>query len=241
MEQLDYLWNYQELDLKMDELNDQKKNSPLRKELYRSIRYLKNQQKNIEKLNNDIDKKNHVYNRILHDFVSISNSLKQVEEVLNSGDINSFKQLDQIEKKILEAEEKLTEKKRELTVLMQDMNSLNKKLQVITTRLQKGKKVYEKNKEDYDLAVKELDNQYKELKAKRDRYKVELNNALLKKYESIKNSHATVMAEIDQDRCGGCNMALASLVIQNVKDNARVIECENCGRILYSRKGEPDS
>ena len=24
MEQLDYLWNYQELDLKMDELNDQK-------------------------------------------------------------------------------------------------------------------------------------------------------------------------------------------------------------------------
>ena len=86
-----------------------------------------------------------------------------------------------------------------------------------------------------------MDNQYKELKGKRDRYKVELNNALLKKYESIKNSHATVMAEIDQDRCGGCNMALASLVIQNVKDNARVIECENCGRILYSRKEEPDS
>ena len=88
-----------------------KKNSPLRKELYRSIRYLRTKE-NIEKLNNDIDKKNHVYNRILHDFVSISNSLKQEEEVLNSGDINSFKQLDQIEKKILEAEEKLTEKKR---------------------------------------------------------------------------------------------------------------------------------
>lgn len=241
LEQLDYLWNYQELDLKMDELNAQKKDSPLRKELYRSIRYLKNQQKNIEKLNNDIDKKNHIYNRILHEFESINSVLKQEEEILNSGDVKSFKQLDQVEKKILEAEEKLKEKKEELTVLLQDMNSLNKKLQAITSRLQKGKKEYEKNKKEYDLAIKELDSQYKDLKAKRDRYKVELNNALLKRYEAIKNSHPTVMAEIEQDRCGGCNMALASLVIQNVKDKGRIIECENCGRILYSRKEESDS
>ncbi|HZJ57824.1 MAG TPA: hypothetical protein VFD89_06230, partial [Clostridia bacterium] len=62
MEQLDYLWNYQELDLKIDELDFQKKNSPLRRELYRSIRYLKKQQQDIEKLTGDVDKKNHIYN-----------------------------------------------------------------------------------------------------------------------------------------------------------------------------------
>ena len=70
---------------------------------------------------------------------------------------------------------------------------------------------------------------------------MEVNNALLKEIRGNKEQSSTVMAEIRQDRCGGCNMALASLVIQNVKDKGRIIECENCGRILYSRKEESDS
>lgn len=239
MEQLDYLWNYQELDLKIDELDFQKKNSPLRRELYRSIRYLKKQQQDIEKLTGDVDKKNHIYNRIFHEFENINNGLKQEEEALNNGDVKSFKHLDQIEKKIVEAGEKLEEKRKELTALLQDMNTLNRKLQAVTSRLRKGKKEYDKSRKEYDLSIKKLDSQYADIRSNADKLKAKLDNSLIKRYEAIKNSHSTAMAEIEHDRCGGCNMTLASLVIQNVKDKARIIECENCGRILYSRKEDP--
>ena len=57
MEQLDYLWDYQKLDLLMDELENRKKSSPARKDLYKSIQYLKKQQNDLEKLNNNVDKR----------------------------------------------------------------------------------------------------------------------------------------------------------------------------------------
>lgn len=235
MEQLDYLWDYQELDLKINDLDTQKKDSLHRKELTRAIRYLKNQQQGIIKLNNDIDKKNHIYNRIHHEFESINKSLEQEGDILESGEIKAFKQLEQIEQKISEAEEKLAEKKQELMALSQDMESLNKRLQSITLRLRKGKKDYDRIKKEYDLSTEEINAQYKEIKSQMDAIKGKLNNSLLRKYEAVKNSHASAMAEIEGERCGGCNMALASLVIQNVKSKAKLIECENCGRILYSK------
>lgn len=235
MEQLDYLWDFQELDIKMDEIIAQKKNSTLRRELQKTIRYLKNQQQNIIKLNNDIDKENHIYNRIFHEFENANKVLEEEGGLLDREDATSLKSLDQIEKKILETEEKLQESKKELAQLLKDMDSLNKRLQGVTSRLRKGKKDYDKVKKEYDISMKDIDAKHDALKSERDIIKKKIDSTLLKRYETKKNSHSVVMAEIKQDRCGGCNMSLASLVVQNVKSKTRIIECENCGRILYTR------
>lgn len=233
MEQLDFLWEYQKLDLKISDVKGKKKNSAVRKELYKTVKYLKNQQNNLIKINNDVDKKNHIYNRIYYEFENINNGLKEEEEILNSGDIKSFKQLDQIEKKISIAQDKLMEKKQELTTLLKDMETLNKKLHAISMRLRKGKKEYDKNKKEYDIEMEKLETQYANMESQRNALKKKLEDSLLKRYEAVKGNHTVVMAEIDQNRCGGCNMTLASLVVQNVRDKVDVIECENCGRILY--------
>ncbi|MFY9295297.1 MAG: C4-type zinc ribbon domain-containing protein [Caldicoprobacterales bacterium] len=231
--QLDYLWQYQILDLKIDELEKKKKNCAARKELYKSIKYLKNQQESLIKLNENVDKKNHIYNRIYNEIQKISKKLKEEEEKINSGNIKTFKQLDQIEKKLLEMQEELNEKRKELTDLLEEMDSINKKLQGVSQRLRKGKKEYDKIKKEYDLVMKDVNEEYDEIKAQKDSIKEKLDNSLFKKYNAIKGNHKLAIAEIQQDRCGGCNMVLASLVVQNVRDKAGIIECENCGRILY--------
>lgn len=236
MKQLDYLWTYQELDLKIDELERKKKNSSTRKELYKSVKYLKNQQKSLIKLNNDFDKKNHIYNRIYHEFENLNKSLIEEEDILNSGNVKSFKQLDQMENKISEAQEKLKAKKQELVNLLMEIDILNKKLQDVSQRLRDGKKQYDGNKKEYDLEMKGLDSQLAQIVAERDTIGEKLNSSLLKRYEAVKGNHTTAVAEIEQNRCGGCNMTLASLVVQNVRDKTSILECENCGRILYSRE-----
>lgn len=237
MEQLDYLWDYQKLDLKIDELESKRKNSAARKELYRSIQYLKKQQQGLVKLNSDFDKKNHIYKRIYHEFESLNKNLKKEEDILNSGDVKSFKELDQIEQRVCEAQEKLEEKKKEINALLKDIESLNKRLQAISRRLKNGKKEYEENKKKYDLEVENLDSKQSQIEAQKNAIKGKLDDSLLKRYEAVKGNHSMAMAEIEQNRCGGCNMALASLVIQNVRDKSILMECENCGRILYSRDG----
>src|SRR5699024_7271188 len=104
----------------------------------------------------------------------------------------------------------------------------------VSLHLRKGKKEYEKIKKEYDLMTHEMDDKQNGIIKERDSLKEKLDSSLLKKYESVKANHSIAMAEIKNNRCGGCNMTLASLVVQNVRDKAGVIECENCGRILYS-------
>lgn len=37
---------------------------------------------------------------------------------------------------------------------------------------------------------------------------------------------------IDGNRCGGCNMNLPQVILRNIRMGARIVECENCGRIV---------
>ena len=49
------------------------------------------------------------------------------------------------------------------------------------------------------------------------------------------------MALIKGDQCGGCNISLPSLVVNSVREGQKLIECENCGRILYIPQEQEDA
>ena len=42
------------------------------------------------------------------------------------------------------------------------------------------------------------------------------------------------LALLDGDRCGGCNMSLPTSTVKRVATGEGIVECENCGRILYA-------
>lgn len=234
MKQLDLLWQYQKLDLEMDELEKQIKSSSLRHKLVKLMNYLKEQQAQLIKLNDEADKKNHIYTRIKHEFENINDGLKADEEYLATGEAKNLKQLEQMEKRMFQAQEKLGKKENELAALLDDMESFNKRLQDVRSRINRGKDEYAKNKKEYDETMKVVQNRYVSIKAKRDEIGGKIEDILLNKYRGLKPSHSIGVADIEQGRCGGCNMTLASLVIQNVKEQIRPVECENCGRILYA-------
>jgi len=146
--------------------------------------------------------------------------------------------LDQVEKKLLESKDKLRNKQRELEILIKDMESLGSQLEDIRIRINKGKKEYSKIKQKYDDQLEKIEASCKEIQEKKEQLESKVDKNLLNKYKTLKSSHATAIAVIEQDRCGGCNMSLASLVIQKVKEQNAVVECENCGRILYAGSRE---
>jgi len=219
--------------MQMDECKELKKNSPLRQKLVKLMNYLKEQQEQLISLNDDADKKNHIYNKIRHEFENIKRSLKNDEEWLNSNEAKDFKQLEQVELKLIESKDKLKSKKKELEELIKDIESLSAKLNDIRIRINKGKKEYARIKQKYDEETDQIQKRCDEIKAKIDELESKMDKSLLNRYKGLKSSHITAMAVVEQNRCGGCNMSLASLVIQRVKERDTVVECENCGRILY--------
>ena len=53
------------------------------------------------------------------------------------------------------------------------------------------------------------------------------------RYKAIRSQRFPVLASLRNDQCSGCNMSLPSAVAKQLQGSDEIVECENCGRILY--------
>ena len=60
--------------------------------------------------------------------------------------------------------------------------------------------------------------------------------ALLERYNQVKQHHAVPIAKIVNSKCGGCNMSLPMVMLKKIATTDGIVECENCGRILYGNE-----
>jgi len=234
LEQMDILWKYQNLDILVDNCENQRKNSPLRQKLIELKNYLTDQQTLLLKLEEEIDKKNIVLNRVNHEYESCTNVLKSEREKLEADQVKTFKHLEQMREEALEIKERTIKKSQELSKLLTEIYVVEKKLDAIRANVSKAKKEYTAVKVKYDEELEMIQSEYAKAKLNRDNVGINLDAALLAKYVKLKDRRSTAVALIENDRCGGCNMMLASILLQSIRDRDDMIECENCGRILYS-------
>lgn len=238
MEQLDLLWEYQELEKLMDGYNRERNGLPIRKELRKLQKYLIEQQKELVKLDEEADKKSNTLNKIYHEYDNIINSLRIDQEKIEDGSIKNLKQVEQLEKNAQLLKEKTLKKEEELKDLMDELDDFSKVLKEIGIKISKGKKEYAQVKARYDEQAGDIQEKYNEAKKKRDALKKKIDGELLSKYKELKANHDQPLALVtDHYCCSGCNMQIASLAVQNLKEGSHIIECENCGRILYVKRG----
>ncbi len=233
MGQLDLLWQYQNLDLTLDKYDKIRKNSPLRNKLIELKNYLVQQQEHLVKFNEEAEKKNHILNRISHEYEEILKAFKSDFDKVEGGQVRSIKQLEEMQKAAVELKEKLAKKEEEIRGLLKDIQGLSSKLEEIRVRMVKAKKEYSTIKAEYDSEVSKIQKEYQEVKEQRNEIKNKLDPELIKRYNKLKKSRGTAIVMVEQSCCGGCNMSLAALVIERLKKGDDIIECENCGRILY--------
>jgi predicted nucleic acid-binding Zn-ribbon protein len=52
----------------------------------------------------------------------------------------------------------------------------------------------------------------------------------------VKLHHVVPIAKIVNSKCGGCNMSLPMVMLKKIATTDGIVECENCGRILYGNE-----
>lgn len=114
MEQMDILWKYQNLDIMVDNCENQRKNSPLRQRLIYLKNYLTDQQTLLLKLEEEIDRKNIVLNRINHEYENCANEIKSERHKLEADQVKTLKHLEQMHDDALGIKAKLTKKSHEI-------------------------------------------------------------------------------------------------------------------------------
>ena len=236
MEQLTTLWQCQEQDLYMDKLNRQRKSLPLRNKLIKLRDIIYEQQSLLHKLNEDLEKKRHIFNELNLEYEKLVKNLKADHEKLYSGDIKSVKQLEQLQKNAQEYKEKVMAREERLIKLDEEIEKLGVELMNIRAKAAKARKEYKELKSAYDAEMDIIKTSMANVKKQKLDLESKLDADLLKKYKSLRKDKKIVVAELVGDKCSGCNMSLPSIVAKQVKEGKQVVECENCGRILFIKK-----
>lgn len=230
------LLEYQEIDLEKQQVESGLRTTDARQRFNKLSKLLKTQQATLKKLTDDLEAIEETAKRLNRDYQAAAKRLE----------------LESSELEILEGDEETTAA--EMTEFRQDIERLNKELVAIEKELkqtyasleqqvaefQKTRQVGSKAKKEYDqvreICLKERDDAQKELDAlDADMAKKErtIDPKLMARYKRARQHHGTPVVPVREAKCSGCNMELPTLALSRLLGNGAVIECENCGRLLY--------
>ncbi len=237
MGKLDALWEYQAVELKKEALEREVLNTPARAKFNKLHGFLTEQQNAILRTQKEIVQRQSALEKLQ----------EQVDRLMNRVELerSEFEQMQQDEEctaeemtECRENHEKLLE---ELTAVRREISDLVKWLEAALSDYKETRTKAGKAKKEYDALMlvceQELSSSEAPRKAAEDAVAEKaktVDPALLERYKRVKRNHAVPMAKVENNQCSGCNMSLPMVVVKRVANSDGVVECDNCGRILYA-------
>lgn len=162
----------------------------------------------------------------------LSAKLKSLEQKLYGGRIASPKELTnleheanglkdhrrQVEDRVLELMEEASEAEAKLAALANDLIKLEAEWQLSQQRLLA-------DAERHKTAIAGL-------KQRRQAFVAGIGSPAVSLYEEVKKQKGRAVAKVEAGTCRACGLTLSTAQLQQAKGE-RVVQCSNCGRILF--------
>ena len=239
MIQLEPLWKYQKADLALFRFERGLKKSETRNKLLQVRNRIMEQQNSIKRLEQQLKKSQSECRRIAEGLQAAKQKAEQVNAQLSSGAYTEVKQVRQAIRQMDEAAKALNADKKLLQEMVQIAGSTEKAVKQARAKMLEGKAEFDKLKAVHDAELEKATPELERLNEAVKAMEPGLDQALLAKYKQIKKNRVNPVALVENDQCQGCKMSLPSLTLSKLKEQKELVECENCGRILYVR-GEKD-
>ena len=233
MGQLDALWVYQQYDKEIDKRELAFKHSENLQNCLKLQKYLKTMQDNLLALDNKAQKEQERFERVGKELAEVTEALDEGKTVLKNGQELALNELSSMKKDCAQMKAKMKKGRDTIRRSMEQTQAILNQLKEIRDGMKKAKDEYDQLRAVVEQEQTACNEDVKKIKAEQKANAKGVSKELMKKYQNIRITHPDAIALVDGDRCGGCNMTLAALVVQRVKDQTDAIECENCGRILY--------
>ncbi len=237
MNKLDALWQYQQAELEAGKIENRLKSTPARQKLNKLFAFLKEQQNAIAGIQKMLEGRQQTIDKLQ----------AQVDELEHKYELEVGEFKIMLEDDECTAEE-MTESRRNVEGIMKKAENARKELFDAITQIEKSAAEYKdtyakaaKAKKEYDAAKAECEQEAADAKPELDKAKAAADEAakavdaeLLSRYKRIKGRYAMPMAKVENNQCSGCNMSLPTSTVKRVASGEGIVECENCGRILYA-------
>ena len=232
MQQYELLWQYQQVDMELDQYEREMRNNSNRKELLKHRDFLMEQQNVLKKIETDVEIMTDRMEALADEITRLNGS---VAEAAANFEANRPQDLEEAKKQIASIQKLIATISRyeaELAKMRKDSEARDRQQREVRVRAAKARAEFDRIKVIYDEEYKAASGKLEELKAKVAKEAQGIDPALIEKYKAIKRHAAMPITRLHEDRCGGCNMQLSAADKDKVRSGLPYVECENCGRII---------
>ncbi len=228
---------YQDADLEKQQIEASLRTTSNRLKLNKLAKFIKQQQATLNKLNEDMEAFSASVARLNAQHTAVTDRLD-----LESSEYETLKGDEEC------TSEEMTEFRHDIEKLQREANNLEKEIKQLFHTLddtvaeyQKTRQQGAKAKKEYDqlkiVCQKEKDDAAIDMLAvdrKMEELEKRVNPTLMNRYKRARLHNANPVVEVRDGKCSGCNMSLPSLAIRRLVGEDMILECENCGRLLYA-------
>ena len=232
MQQYELLWQYQQVDMELDQYEREMRNNSNRKELLKHRDFLMEQQNVLKKIESDVEIMSDRMEALADEIARLNGS---VTEATANFEANRPQDLEEAKKQIASIQKLIATISRyeaELAKMRKDSEARDRQQREVRVRAAKARAEFDRIKVIYDEEYKAASGKLEDLKAKVAKEAQGIDPAMLEKYKAIKRHAAMPITRLHDDRCGGCNMQLSAADKDKVRSGLPYVECENCGRII---------
>lgn len=233
-QQVQLLWEYQQIDLQVANIEKKLRGSATRKKLMQARDYIVDSQNLMKKMEADAGELRISYDSIKQrNETAVADLESLVEYIADSDKDTTMQELERMRKEAAEIQSGLNKQERELQQIIERLDKIESNVNKIAVNVPKAKKDYTELKEVYDKEVAEISSETTPFKQKLQALEAKINPKMLLRYTNIKKTRANPLAPVRNSRCSGCNMELPSVALKQVVESGTLLECENCGRLLF--------
>lgn len=231
--QLDMLWAFMQVDMEADRFESEMRQAPNRLQLIKHRDFIMDQQANMKRIEEEVA-------TMCDRMEAISDEASRLEGVVKSQVAEAQSAaggtIEEIDSRIAQVQkllETLNHYEQELQKIRKDSEVRDRQQKEIRVRAAKAKAEYDELKQVYDQEFRKDSEKLAALKRKAEAASKGIKPELLERYANIKQHATPPMARLEGGQCGGCYMSLPSVTLKQIQTEGRVVECDNCGRILY--------
>ena len=165
--------------------------------------------------------------------------IKQAEKKL--FEIKTYREYEALQKEIGETKTLNSSLEEEVLKLMEVIENLETYISEKESELSEREKESERLIADYKAKIDDLNITHETKQSEKQKLRAVIDPEVLPIYEKIKTRNGVALAPARNEVCTGCNMKIPPQLFNEVLTLTRMIQCPNCGRILYSEesfKGE---
>ena len=231
--QLDTLWQFMQVDMEADGFETKMRQSANRQKLIKQRDFLKDQQANMKKLENDVAVMQDRLEAVQDEAARLEKVLAGLSEEISANPPQSVEEAQKQAESVQKLVDTLSRYEQELQKMRKDADVKDRQQKEIRVRAAKTKQEFDQLKVTYDKEFKDDTATLQKMRARTEQESQKIDPELLNKYRTIKQHCTPPMAKLVNGQCSGCFMSLPSATLLEIRSGERIVECDNCGRILY--------